>query len=93
MTNKNMVLCIYLVMGFFLYDLYFDIAWPFSPHNHYIVEVVMAILCVYIVFEVISLTFPGLSKLSKFQTSRPKGSRAATLPHYNDNAYNIFIRL
>ena len=64
MTNKNMVLCIYLVMGFLLYGLYFDIAWPFSPHNyHYIVEVVMAILLVYLVFAVISLTFPGLSKL------------------------------
>ena len=80
-------------MGFLLYDLYFDIAWPLSPHNHYIVEVVMAILLVYIVFAVISLTFPGLSKLSKFQTSRPKGSLAATLQHYNDNAYNICIRL
>ena len=63
MTNKNMVLCIYLVMGFLLYGLYFDIAWPFSPHNHYIVEVVMAILLVYLVFAVISFTFPGLSKL------------------------------
>ena len=79
MTTKNMVLCIYLVMGFLLYDLYFDIAWPFSPHNHYSVEVVMAILHVYIVFAAISLTFPGLSKLSKFQTSRPKRSLAATL--------------
>ena len=52
-------------MGFLLYDLYFDIAWPLSPHNHYIVEVVMAIPLVYIVFAVISLTFPGLLKLSK----------------------------
>ena len=34
-------------MGFLLYDLYFDIASPLSPHNHYIVEVVMAILLVY----------------------------------------------
>ena len=41
MTNKYMVLCIYLVIGFLLYDLYFDIPWPFSPQNHYIVEVVM----------------------------------------------------
>ena len=64
MTNKNMVLCIYLVMGFLLYDLYFDIAWPLSSHNHYIVQVLMAILRVYIVFAVISSTFPGLSKLS-----------------------------
>ena len=64
MTNKNMVLCIYLVMGFLLYDLYFDIAWPLSPHNHYIVKVLMTILCVYMVFAVISLTFLGLSKLS-----------------------------
>ena len=63
MTNKNMVLCLYLVLGFMLYDLYFDIAWPFSPHNHYIVEVVMAILRVYLIFAVISLTSPGLSKL------------------------------
>ena len=66
-------------MGFLLNDFYLDIVWPLSPHNHYIVEVVMAILLVYIVFAVISLTFPGLSKLSKFQTSRPKGSLAATL--------------
>ena len=60
MTNKNIVLCIDLVMGFLLYDLYFDIARPFSPHNHYIEEIVMAILRVYILFVVISLTFPGL---------------------------------
>ena len=79
MTNKNMILCTYLVMGFLLYDLYFDIAWPLGPHNHYIVEVLMAIPRVSIVFAVISLTFPGLSKLSKFQTSRPKGSLAAKL--------------
>ena len=59
----NMVLCIYLVMGFLLYGLYFNITWPFSPHNHYIVEVVMAILRVYLGFAVLSLTFPGLSKL------------------------------
>ena len=39
----------------------------------------MAILIVYIVFAVISLIFPGLSKLSKL------------LQHYNDNAYNIFV--
>ena len=63
-------------MGFLLYDLYFDIAWPLSPHNHYIVDVVMAIL-LFIVFAVISLIFPGLSKLSKL------------LQQYNDNAYNI----
>ena len=31
-------------MGFLLYDLYFDIAWPLSP---YIGEVVMAFLLVY----------------------------------------------
>ena len=66
-------------MGSLLYDFYFDIAWPLSPHNHYVVEVVIAILLVHIVFAVISLTFPGVSKLSKFQTSRPKGSLAATL--------------
>jgi len=30
----------YLVMSFLLYDLYFDIAWPLSPHNHYVMEVV-----------------------------------------------------
>ena len=48
MTNKNMGLCIYLVLnGLFAYELYFDMAWPLSPHNHYIVEVVMAILLVY----------------------------------------------
>jgi len=77
-------------MGFLLYDLYFDIAWPLSPHNHYIVEVVMAILLVYIVFAVISLTFPGLSKLSNFKLA---GLKDLLLPHYNDNAYNICIRL
>ena len=69
-------------MCFLLYDLYFDIAWPLSPKIiRYIVEVVMAILLVYIVFAVLSLIFPGLSKLSKL------------LQHYNDNAYNICIRL
>ena len=47
----------------------------------YIVEIVMAILLGYIVFAVLSLIFPGLSKLSKL------------LQHYNDNAYNICIRL
>ena len=46
-------------MGFLLYDLYFDISWPLSPHKHYIVEVVMSMLLVYIVFAVISLTFSG----------------------------------
>ena len=39
MTNKNMVLSIYLIMDFLLYDLYFNIAWPLSPlvseqHNY-----------------------------------------------------------
>ena len=70
-------------MCFLLYDLYFDIAWPLSPQSviRYIVEVVMAILLVYIVFAVLSLIFRGLSKLSKL------------LQHYNDNAYNICIRL
>ena len=77
-------------MGFLLYDLYFDIAWPLSPHNHYIVEVLMAILLVYIVFAVISLTFPGLSKLSNFKLG---GLKDLLLQHYNDNAYNICIRL
>ena len=60
-------------MGFLLYDLYFDIAWPLSPHNHYIVEVVMAILLVYCLCS----DFPGLSKLSKL------------LQQYNDSAYDI----
>ena len=47
MMNKNILLCIYLTMGFLLYDLYFDIAWLFSPHNHKIVYLVMAVLCVH----------------------------------------------
>ena len=35
MTNKNMGLCIYLVLNvLLLYDLYFDIAWPLRHHNH-----------------------------------------------------------
>ena len=68
-------------MGFLLYDLYFDIAWPLSPHNHYnfIVEVVMAILLVYIVVAVISLTFLGLSKLSNFKLA---GLMDHLLQHY-----------
>ena len=50
-------------MGFLLYDLYFDIAWLFSPHNHKIMYLVMAVLRVHIVFAVISISFPGLSNL------------------------------
>ena len=65
-------------------------AWPLSPHNHYIVEVVMAILLVYIAVAVISLTFLGLSKLSNFKLA---GLKDLLLQHYNDNAYNICIRL
>ena len=41
MMNKNMVLCMYLVMGILLYDLYVDIVWPFNPHRNYIVHIVM----------------------------------------------------
>ena len=67
-------------MGFLLYDLYFDIAWPLSPHNHYIVEVVMAILLVYCLCSDF-INFRGLSKLSKL------------LQQYNDSAYNLSIRL
>ena len=63
MMNKNILLCIYLTIGFLLYDLYFDIAWLFSPHNHKIVYLVMAVLRVHIVFAVISISFPGLSNL------------------------------
>ena len=47
MMNKNILLCTYLTLGFLLYDLYFDIAWLFSPHNHKIVYLVMAVLCVH----------------------------------------------
>ena len=50
-------------MGFLLYDLHFDIAWLFSPHNHKIVYLVMAVLHVHIVFAVISISFPDLSNL------------------------------
>ena len=39
-------------MGLLLYDLYFDIAWLFSPHNHKIVYLVMAVVHVHIVFAV-----------------------------------------
>ena len=78
-----MVLCIYLVMGFLLYDLYIDIAWPFSPHNHYIVEVVITILHVHLVFAVISLTFPDLSKLpcALYIPSKPPKSLEKQLTH------------
>ena len=51
---------IYLTMGFLLYDSYFDIAWLFSPHNHKIMYLEMAVLRVHIVFAVISISFPGL---------------------------------
>ena len=80
-------------MGFLLYDLYFDIAWPLSPHNRYIVEVVVAILLVYIVFAVISLTFPGLSNFQNLQLAGLKDLLLQHCKHYNDNAYNICIRL
>ena len=64
MTNKNILLFIYLTMGFLLeYNLYFEIAWLFSPHNHQIVYLEMAVLRVHIVFAVISISFPGLSNL------------------------------
>ena len=72
-----MVLCTYLVMGFFVlwfifwHGLAFRCSLYCGGFN--------AILRVCIVFAVTSLTFPGLSKLSKFQTSRPKGSLAATM--------------
>ena len=64
MTNKNILLSIYLTMGFLLqYNLYFEIAWLFSRHNHQIVYLVMAVLRVHIVFAVISIPFPGLSNV------------------------------
>ena len=47
----------------------------------------MAILLVYIVFAMISLTFPGLSNFNL------AGLKDLLLQHYNDNAYNICIRL
>ena len=50
-------------MGFLLYDLYFDIAWLFSPHNHKIVYLVMAVVRVHIVFAMVAISFPGLSNL------------------------------
>ena len=63
MMNKSMVLCIYLVTGFLLYDLIFDISWLLSPEVHYIVLLVMAALHAHAVLAVTSLTFPSLSKL------------------------------
>ena len=63
MVNINILFCIYLTMGLLLYDLYFDIAWLFSPHNHTIVYLVMAVPRVRIVFAVISISFPGLINL------------------------------
>ena len=50
-------------MGFLLYDLYFDIAWLFCPHNHKIVYLVMAVVRVHIVFAMVAISFPGLSNL------------------------------
>ena len=50
-------------MSFLLYDLYFDIAWLFSPHNHKIVYLVMAVVRVHIVFAMVAISFPGLSNL------------------------------
>ena len=49
----------------------------------------MAILIVYIVFAVISLTFPG----QNFQNFKLAGLKDLLLQHYYDNAYNICIRL
>ena len=51
MMNKNILLCIYLTMGFLLYDLYFDIAWLFCPHNRKIVYLVIAVVRVHIVLQ------------------------------------------
>lgn len=50
-------------MGFLLYDLYLDIAWVFCPPNHKILHLAMAVLRVYMVFAVISISFPSLSRL------------------------------
>ena len=50
----------------------------------------MAVPHVYIVVAVISLTFSGLSKLSKFKLADLKD---LLLQNYNDNAYKICIRL
>ena len=78
--NKNILLCIYLTMGFLLYDLYFDIAWLFSPHNHKIVYLVMR---VDIVFAVISISFPGLSNLpcALCIPSKPPSFLETQIPH------------
>ena len=83
MMNKNILLCIYLTMGFLLYDLYFDIAWLFGPHNHKIVYLVMAVLCVHIVFTVISISFPGLSNLpcALCIPSKPPSFLETQIPH------------
>jgi len=51
-------------MAFLLYDLHFDIAGPLSPRNHYIVEVVMAILLVYCLCSDF-ISFPWPFKTSK----------------------------
>ena len=83
MMNKNILLCIYLTMGFLLYDLYFDIAWLFSPHNHKIVYLVMAVVRVHIVFAVISISFPGLSNLpcALCIPSKPPSFLETQIPH------------
>ena len=70
-------------MGFLLYDLYFDIAWLFSPHNHKIVYLVMAVVHVHIVFAVISISFPGLSNLpcALCIPSKPPSFLETQIPH------------
>ena len=70
-------------MGFLLYDLCFDIAWLFSPHNLKIVYLVMAVLHVHIVFAVISISFQGLSNLpcALYIPSKPPFFLETQIPH------------
>ena len=50
MMNENILLCIYLTMGFLLYDLYFDIAWLFSPHTIIRLCILWWLFCMSILF-------------------------------------------
>ena len=83
MMNKSILLYIYLTMGFLLYDLYFDIAWLFSPHNHKIVYLVMAVVRVHIVFAMVAISFPGLSNLpcALYIPSKPPSFLETQIPH------------
>ena len=69
--------------GLFVVWFIFWHCWLFSPHNHKIVYLVMAVLHVHIVFAVISISFPGLSNLpcALCIPSKPPSFLETQIPH------------